>query len=518
MWNGRRSMESVSVDGGSLTLDSIVQVARQGARVELASGVEERVTVNRKVIEDLIAGGNRVYGINTGFGEEADKTILPEDLPKLQEMMIVGHATGVGRPLPEPTVRAMMLLRVNTLARGYSGVRPVVLERLVELINRGVCPYVPEKGSVGASGDLAPGAHVGLILIGRGRAWLDGELMSGREVLAKVGLEPLSLQFKEGLAFVNGTQLMTAIGALAVYDSDILLKTADIISGMSLDALRGRVDPFREDVHLLRPHPGQLDTAANVRAMVEGSELIAGPNDLVQDAYTLRCIPQVHGASRDAFHYVKSVVEREINSVTDNPVVFTESRESISMGHFHGQPLAIAMDVLGIGLAEVADFSERRVQRLIDPLFSMGLPSNLSPLAFEKPGLYTGFSMAHETSGSLVSENKVLAHPASVDSIPGLQEDHVSMGATAARKAQEILENVEYSLAIELLCATQAIDLRLPKRPGVGSHAAYQAVRKHIPKLKEDRELHDDFVKARELINSGEILRAVEETLGHKLK
>jgi len=511
-------MANVTIDGSSLSLEQIVRVARQGARVELAPGVKERLAANRKSIEKLIDAGHKIYGINTGLGEAADKIIPAQDLLKLQETLILSHATGVGPPLPQDTVRAMILLRANTLARGYSGIRPVLLEKVIELLNKSVYPFVPEQGSVGASGDLAPAAHVGLILLGRGKAWLNGKLMSGKDVLAGVDMQPLTLQFKEGLALVNGTQLMTAIGALISHDSEILLKTADIVSAMSLDALRGRVIAFREDVHQLRPHPGQLETAANVRALVAGSELIAGPADMVQDAYTLRCIPQVHGASRDAFYYVKSVVEREINSVTDNPVVFTATKECISMGHFHGQPLAIAMDVLGIALAEIASFSERRVQRLIDPLFNMGLPACLSPLAREKPGLYTGFSMAHETSGSLVSENKVLAHPASVDSIPGLQEDHVSMGATAARKARQILKNVEYCLAIELLCAAQAIDLRLPKRPGIGSYAAYQALRRHIPKLEEDRELYDDFAQTQKLIRGQEILSAVETALGHSLK
>lgn len=511
-------MKKLVIDGKSLSLKGIVQVAREGYGVEVAPGVYENLQANRQSIEKLVNAGHHIYGINTGFGEAANKIIPNKDLLILQESLILSHATCVGRPLPKETVRAMMLLRANTLARGYSGVRPVVLERVVDLINNDVYPYVPEQGSVGASGDLGPGAHMALVMLGYGKAWFKGKFMTGKEVLAELNLEPLVLQFKEGLALVNGTMLMAAIGALTVYDSEILFKTADIIAAMTLDALRGKDVAFRDDVQQLRPHPGQIESAANVRAAIESSELIAGPTDMVQDAYSLRCIPQVHGASRDAFHYVKSIIETEINSVTDNPVVFTETGESVSMGHFHGQPLAVSLDVLGIALAEMANISERRVQRMTDPLFSMGLPSCLSPLEDKNPGLYNGFSMAHETAGSLVSENKVLAHPSCVDSIPGLQEDHVSMGATSARKAQQILGNVEYCLAIELLCAAQALDFRAPKKPGRGCRAAHEVVRKSIPTLVKDRELHDDMVKARDLIKSGEVLRKVEAELGRELE
>ncbi|MBN1314447.1 MAG: histidine ammonia-lyase [Anaerolineales bacterium] len=510
-------MDKIIIDGCSLSLEGIVQVARKGCGVKVAPAVYERLEANRQSIEKLVQAGHHIYGINTGFGEAADKIIPHKDLLILQKALILSHATCVGRPLPEETVRAMMLLRANTLARGYSGVRPVLLERVVDLINNNVYPYVPEQGSVGASGDLGPGAHVALVMLGFGKAWYQGELMTGKEVLAKLNLEPLVLQFKEGLALVNGTQLMTAIGALTVYDSEILFKTADVIAAMTLDALRGKDVAFRDDVQQLRPHRGQIESASNVRAAIEGSELIAGPTEMVQDAYSLRCIPQVHGASRDAFHYVKRTIETEINSVTDNPVVFTETGESVSMGHFHGQPLAVSLDVLGIALAEMANISERRVQRLTEPFFSMGLPACLSPLEDENPGLYNGFSMAHETAGSLVSENKVLAHPSCVDSIPGTQEDHVSMGATSARKAQQILGNVEYCLAVELLCAAQALDFRLPKKFGKGSRAAYDVVRKYITKLVEDRELHDDMIQARDLIKSGEVLQAVESVLSQEL-
>ncbi len=510
--------EIVCIGNELLSIENFINVSRHGAKVRIESEAKDRVIANCQALNSLIAAGRLVYGANTGVGEEADKRIPISDLRTKQEALLLSHATGVGPMLAEPIVRGMMLLRINTLTKAHSGVRPILLEYLSEFLNRNIYPYVPAKGSVGASGDLAPSAHIALLLVGKGSAWLNNNLLAGKEILKQLQMEPLLLEGKEGLALINGTDMMSAIGTLAVYDTEILLKTADIIASMSFDALRGKTEAFRSDVHTLRPHNGQISVAANLLEVLRDSQLVSIPTDMIQDAYSLRCIPQVHGASRDAFAYVKKTIETEINSVTDNPLIFTEPAEAVCAGHFHGQPVAIAMDVLSIALAEIANLSERRVHRMIEESLSGGLPANLSPFGKQRPGFYTGFSMAQETASALVSENKVLAHPASIDSIPGLQEDHVSMGAFAARKAAEILENVQYCLAIELLSAAQGLDLRSPLIGGVGSDAARAVVRQHISALMEDRELHNDLLKARELICEGTILSTVERAIGHSIQ
>lgn len=500
----------VCLDGSSLTIEDVVAVARHGAKVELSSQGAINMEISYQMVRTLLEEKKVVYGITTGFGKFSNVVINKDQTEQLQKNLIMSHATGVGNPLPTEVVRGIMLLRANALTKGYSGIRPEVVEVLISMLNKGVHPIVPEKGSVGSSGDLAPLSHVVLVMLGLGEAEYQGVRMPGKAALDKAGIPAVQLQAKEGLALINGTQVMTAIASLATYDALRLAETADIVGAMSVEALEGIADAFDEKIQKVRPHRGQSESAAHLRKLVAGSQILAeAKHGRVQDGYSLRCIPQVHGASRDAIRYVQGVVEVEINSVTDNPLLFPSEGEVISGGNFHGQPLALAMDFLGIALAELANISERRIERLVNPQLSGGLPAFLT----EKGGLNSGYMIAQYTAASLVSENKVLAHPASVDSIPtsGNQEDHVSMGTIAARKARTILENAQYVLAIELLCAAQGIDLR-GSTPGAGTQEAYQAVRQVVPKLKEDRVAYQDIETAVKVIRENLLLAAVGES------
>ena len=509
-------MRKVIVDGESLTIEDVVAVARENVKVEIAEKVKNQVINSRKILEELLNSGKVIYGVNTGFGALANVKISEEDLEKLQLNLIRSHSAGVGKPLPKDIVRATMLLRVNTLAKGYSGVRTEVLEALVEMLNKGVHPVVPEKGSVGASGDLAPLSHIALVLIGEGKAEYKGEILSGKEALEKAGIKPLRLRAKEGMALNNGTQLMTAIAALAVHDAEILIKTAEAATALSLEALQGIVDAFDEKIHRVRPHNGQILSARNIRQLIKGSKLVCSGEEAAekfgypQDPYTLRCAPQVLGAVRDAIAYARSVVETEINSVTDNPLVFPEDKTCISGGNFHGQPIAIAMDLLGVAVASVGNISERRIARLIDENLSRGLPAFLVPKGTKK-GINSGFMLAQYTAAALASENKILAHPASVDSIPTSAnfEDHVSMGPIAARKTIQIIENVQRIVAIELLCACQAADIRGAEKLGKGTKIVHSIIRKKVPTLKEDRMLSEDIEKVFKIIKNGELVEAL---------
>lgn len=483
-------MTELRIDGLSLSLTDIERVAR-GQRVALCPSARERVAAARAAVDRLVAGDRPIYGVTTGFGRLADVAVPPAAAEELQVNLVRSHAAGVGNPLPEQEVRAVMLLRANALARGYSGVRPEVIGLLLDLLNAGVHPVVPSQGSLGASGDLAPLAHIALVLIGLGQAAVGGTVCDGGEALARVGLAPIRLQAKEGLALINGTQAMTGIGALAVAQGLRLAGLADAVAALTAEALRGIPDAFDERIHAARPHPGQVESARNLRAHLAGSRLTTRAGEArVQDAYALRCIPQVHGASRDALAYAAGVLQIEANSATDNPLLFGE--EVLSGGNFHGQPVAIAMDLAGIALAELASISERRTERLLNPALSDGLPAFLTRYS----GLHSGLMLAQYTAAALVSENKLLASPASVDSIPSSanQEDHVSMGTIAARKARTILDQTRQVLAIELICAAQAIDLRdgVPGLSPAGRrlHAAVRAV---IPPLDADRELHADI-------------------------
>ena len=502
----------VVIDGESLTINQVVAVARYGKKVVIAPVGTRNMEISRAMVEKIIQEGKVVYGITTGFGKFSNVKIDHDKTSKLQENLIITHAVGVGNHLSIEVVRAMLLLRANALVKGYSGIRPQVVEMLIQMLNQEVHPVIPEKGSLGASGDLVPLSHMVLVMLGRGEAYYQGVQMPGTEAMEKAGIPITQLQAKEGLALINGTQAMTAIGTLAYYDAECLAKTADITAAMTAEALEVIMSAYDHKVQAVRPHQGQIEVAANMRRLLAGSEIIAkATHGRVQDAYSLRCIPQIHGASRDALAYVKKTVETELNGVTDNPILFVEEDEVISGGNFHGQPMALAFDFLAIALSELANVAERRIERLVNPALSGGLPAFLS----SNGGLNSGFMICQYCAASLVSENKILASPASVDSIPSSanQEDHVSMGTIAARKAQSIVENLRSVLAIELMCAAQGMDMRGGK-PGKGSGAAYQAVRKEITYLAEDRELRLDLNKAQRLIKDEIILKAVYEGIG----
>jgi histidine ammonia-lyase len=496
-----------------MTLEDLVSVARHGARVILAGDAVERIRASRQLVDRWVKEDRAIYGITTGFGALSDISISASDTRRLQENILMSHSSGVGTPLDPEIVRATMTLRVKDLARGHSGIRLKTVHHLVSLLNRGVCPIVPRQGSVGASGDLAPLAHLALVLIGRGEALYQGQRMPGAEALQHSGLKPIRLEAAEGLALVNGTQVMTAVGGLALYDAVRLAKLIDISAAMSLEVLLGSRTEFDARIHQVRPHPGQRAAADNLDRIVQNSEIITSHKDCgrIQDAYTLRCSPQVHGASRDTIAYVRQVIETEINSSTNNPLIFAGSQDFLLGGNFHGQPVALALDFLAIAMSELANISERRIERLVNPKLS-GLPAFL----VKDGGLNSGFMIAQYTAAALVSENKVLSHPASVDSIPtsANKEDHVSMGTIAARKCRDIVNNAETVIAIELLCAAQALDLFTNLKPGKGTMAAYQVIRSVIEHLESDRILAEDIATMRELIRSNRILEAVEAKIG----
>jgi histidine ammonia-lyase len=496
-------MRTVIVNGDALSVQDVIDVGRGDARAELAPNVPARMAPSREVVTKAIASGAPVYGVNTGFGALADTSVGEQDLKRLQGAIVISHAAGVGEPLDDAAVRAILLLRARTLAAGYSGVRPDLPQRLLEFLNRNLLPVVPGKGSVGASGDLAQLAHLAQPLIGAGRLRAQGDAKEGRpaaEVLAEHGIEPLELAPKEGLSLVNGTEPMQALLAFSVYEAELLVQAADVACALSVEALLGHARPYDERVQALRPHPGQLDSAANLRALLAGSALMASHRDsrhAVQDAYCLRCAPQVHGAVRDVLSFARRVLETELGSVVDNPVIV--DGEVMISGNFHGEPLAFAADMLAMALAELASVSERRVDRMLDPAFSRGLPPFLAPEA----GTNSGYMLAQYTAASLVSENKVLAHPASVDTIPtsGKQEDHVSMGWTAVRKLREVAANVRVCLAVEILCAAQGIDLRLDiAPPSAATTAAHDTVRAHVPRMDVDREVAGQIAAINDLL------------------
>jgi len=499
--------------GATLTVYDVVRVARYGARVAITDAAATRVHESRQYVESLVAADRTVYGITTGFGRLASVRIAREDVRQLQRNLLVSHAMGVGTPLCTEVVRAMLLLRAQSLSFGYSGIRLTVIELLLACLNHGLHPVIPSQGSVGASGDLAPLAHMALPLIGEGSAEVNGVVMRGIDALHAIGYTPVVLEAKEGLALINGTQAMTAIGALLVHDAQRLATLADVAGAMSLEALKGTASAFDSRVMDVRAHPGAASAAGNLRALAHGSPIHASHLhcEKLQDAYSLRCMPQVHGASRDALTHVADVVTRECNAVTDNPLVFADSDDVISAGNFHGQPVALVMDYAKIAIAELANISERRVEHMLDPAVS-GLPAFLS----SQGGLNSGLMISQYTAASLVSENKVLAHPASVDSIPtsANQEDHVSMGTTSARQAAMILDNATWVIAIELLNAAQALDFHQPLKPGPGVGAARDAVRTVVPPLEGDRVLTPDLEAVRAIMLDGRLLAAVEIAIG----
>ena len=509
-------MKYISLGFDGMTLEDLVKIARQGVHVKLTEGSQKRLRKSRQLVESWVEDEKTIYGITTGFGALSDVVISKKDTRKLQDNILMSHAAGVGDSLDEHTARAIMALRIKDLARGHSGIRLETVEHLAALLNWGAWPVIPEKGSVGASGDLAPLAHLALVLVGLGEAVFKGQRMSGRQVLSKCGLKPIQLEAGEGLALVNGTQVMTGIGGLAVFDAANLSKMTDIAAAMSLEVLMGSRTEFNRRIHQIRPHPGQAAAADNMERLVQNSEIITSHKDCsrIQDAYTLRCSPQVHGATKDAIDYCRRVIETEMNSSTNNPLIYADDQDFLLGGNFHGQPVALALDFLSMAVSELANISERRIERLVNPMLS-GLPAFL----VSDGGLNSGFMIAQYTAAALVSENKVLCHPASVDSIPtsANKEDHVSMGTISARQCRDVISNTEDVIAIELLCGAQALDLFTNLKPGEGTLAAYQSIRKTITHLDSDRILTDDIAAMKALMRSGKILAAVEKKVG-KLK
>ncbi len=521
----------VELTGEKLTIEDVVAVARHGGRVApLTAPVRARMQASRDWVDDTLHHDDAViYGVNTGFGPLTRQRIAPEQARKLSRNLILNCAAGVGPPLPAEVVRAMMLIRVNIFAQGRSGLRPVVAQTLIDMLNAGVTPYVPGKGSLGASGDLAPLAHIAAVLTRdvdaeqddggySGQAWYNGELLAGAEAMRRAGIARLAPEAKEGLALTNGTTFMVAAGALGVHDSENLVRHAEIAAALSLEALLGLSAAFHPALHAANGQPGQITTAANLRTLVEGSRLIDSAPERVQDAYSLRCTPQVLGPIRDVLGFLRERFTTALNAASDNPVIFLDlpGGRAISGGNFHGQGPAMWLDFLGIALAEAGGIAERRVFRMLTPELSDGLPAMLVPTS----GLDSGLMVPQYTAAALVSDNKTLAHPDSVDSIPtsANQEDYVSMGANAARHALEILDNVRHIIAIELLTAAQAIDLRPdgPARLGRGTTAAYTTIRRHVSRLLHDREMTPDIEALADLIRSGELLNAVRGVLGEK--
>lgn len=502
---------AVEISGHDLDLEQFIRVVRFREEAVLSKEAEERIEKARGAIEKIISENRKVYGLNTGFGKFSEVVISNSDLSELQVNLLRSHACGVGAHLSEEEVRGMILLRVNALAKGYSGIRLETVKQLLLYLNKNIIPAIPEQGSLGASGDLAPLAHMALPLIGEGEVYFRGKLLPAREALELAGIEPLKrLEAKEGLSLINGTQAMAAIGALALFDALQLARIADVAGALSLEALLGVRDAFAPGIHMARGQRGQIAAAENVRRLTEGSGLLTSQGEVrVQDAYSLRCLAQVHGASRDALAYVKEKLEIEMNAATDNPLIFGD--KVISGGNFHGEVLAQAFDFMKIAVAELANISERRIERLVNPSLNAGLP----PFLVANPGLNSGFMIVQYSAASLVSENKVLAHPASVDSIPssGNQEDHVSMGTVAARQARDILKNARKVLAMEIFTACQALDFR-DKKLGSGTGATFNYFRKAIPFLENDEIMYPFLEKAENIIKDPAFLQAVEEKTG----
>ena len=524
----RQSNKDILLDGDSLTLQAVVAVARRaagkGPRVKLSPESRKRIAASHDYVTRLARGDAAIYGVNTGFGLLSDVRIDNDKLEQLQINLLRSHACGVGEPFRPEVVKAALLLRANTLAKGYSGCSVELIEAILDLLENEIVPWVPEQGSVGACGDLAPLAHLALVLIGEGQAYYKGKLVDGKTALKGAGLKPHLLRAKEGLSLINGTQIMTAIGALVVHDAIEAANLADLAGAMSLEGFRGTAKAFDPMIHAIRPHMGQVKVAKNLLRILEDSKIASGHADCgrIQDPYSFRCMPQVHGVSRDYIHHCVSILETEFNSSTDNPLVFTPAQmkkkgknaqggEIVSGGNFHGQYVAMAMDTVTIALAEFANISEQRIEKLVNPAMSQ-LPAFLTP----DPGLNSGMMIVQVAAASLVSENKILSHPAVVDSIPTSadKEDHVSMGVTAARKASTVLGNVQKVLAMEFLCASQAIEFHRPKRSSAAVEIAMKSIREKVPPIEQDRAFHIDIEAIRRKILDGTLLRAVEKEIG----
>ena len=495
----------MELNGQKLSLREVSAVARNAEPVSLADAARSRIAASRAVIEKIIAENRTVYGVNTGFGKLSDVRIDPSQIRELQLNLVRSHSCGLGDPLSIDEARAMVLLRANVLALGYSGCRSIVVETLIEMLNRGVTPVIPEKGSVGASGDLAPLAHLALTAIGEGEAFFANERLSGGDALTRAGIEPLRLEAKEGIALLNGTQAMAAVGGLALLRAERVARLADVAGAMTLEALKGTPVAFDERIHAARPHAGQTDVAKHLRELLRDSEIRESHLDgdpRVQDAYSLRCIPQVHGAIRDALSHVRGIVEIETGSATDNPLVFVDSDEVLSGGNFHGAPLALAFDYAAMAVTDLMSITERRIDRLVNPDSNEDLP----PFLTSQAGPASGFMMLQIVAASLLNEAKVLAHPASIDNVPtdGGKEDHVSMGMTAAIKLRGIVALAEKSVAIELICAAEGLEYRLPLQPGRGVKRAHEIVRQHVSPLTQDRAMSNEIENLSEAIRQSE--------------
>jgi len=506
-----KTLKLTGHDLGQKEIEAILE--NPSITIEIGPETMERIKASRRVVDDAIGRNDIAYGINTGFGKLSSVQIDKKGLSQLQKNLIMSHAVGVGEPLDRTTARFALLFRINALVKGHSGVRPLLIKTLIEIYNKGLAPVIPRQGSVGASGDLAPLAHMALVLLGKGEVFLGAKRNPAADGLKKVGIKPITLKPKEGLALINGTQIMTAVAAVVLAGARKAVRHADVAAAMTVEALKGTDAPYDDRIAGLRPQPGHAEAARNMRRLLKNSWILASHVDCtkVQDPYSLRCVPQVHGATRSALRHVEETLTVEYNAATDNPLIFPEEGDIISGGNFHGQPVALAADYMGLAIAELANISERRIENLVNPELS-GLPAFLA----RESGLHSGYMVAQVTAASLVSENKVLAHPASVDSIPtsANKEDHVSMGTHAALKAARILANVEYVFAIELLCAAEGLEYRGKLDPGQGVLAAFRALRKEIPPLKKDRILYTDVEKVVQMVRQGSILKAVEKSIG----
>lgn len=511
-------MENIIINHYGLTLEQVYEVAHnKSVQVALSHEMREKIEKSRAFINRCINQKKVVYGVTTGFGQFKNKTVDPSQTRELQSNLIISHSIGTGNPLPENIVRAMILIRANSLSQGHSGVRVELIEKLLEILNKGVYPFIPSQGSVGASGDLAPLSHLASVVIGYGEVFKNNQRIPTQQALKELNIMPLVLEAKEGLAMNNGTALMAALGTINIIESEQLSELSDITLGMSLEAMMGSVVAYDERIHKLRPHAGQQECAAHIRKLCAGSEIILSHQhcDRVQDSYSLRCAPQVHGAVRDAIKHVRGIMEIEINSVTDNPLIFPDDEQVMSGGNFHGAPLSIALDYLAMALTDLSSISERRIFKILDSNLNEGLPAFL--IAKDKAGLNSGYMIAQYTAASLVAENKVLAGPASIDSISTCanQEDHVSFGPIAGRKAAQVLENTRKVLAIELMCAAQGIDFRKPLKPGKCITVAQQLVRARVPMLEQDRELYLDLEKIIGLVQEKDFYQKIHDSISY---
>ena len=503
---------AITLTGTGLTIDKVVEVARRRVPVALDPEARKRIEKCRALLEDKIQKNEIMYGVNTGIGELANVVLTQDQVEQYQRYLIYSHAAGYGKPMPEDIVRAAILSRINCHCHGHSGLRPVVTETLAALLNTGVTPIMCEKGSVGACGDLSPMAQMALVPMGEGEAFYKGERLSGAEALKRAGIAPLVLHARDGLSMINGSNVIAGMAALTVHDVHRWLKMSEIAAAMTLEVLNANMKAYDERLHMTRGYPGALESAANVRRITEGSDLLAQPGKKVQDAYSLRSTPQVVGAARDALKWARYMIEIELNGAADNPVFFPDEKLVLTGANFQGVPMAFPLELLGTAVTTIAVLSERRHNRLMNPHLSAGLPAFLTKGA----GMFSGLMLSQYTAGALICENRVLSHPAATGSIPAAadQEDFVSMGMTTALKTRQILDNAQAVLAIELMAGAQALDFRRPVKPGRGTQAAYDVIRKHVARLEEDRPLYNDINRLKEVVESGEILDAVETAVG----